>query len=206
MDLETINNDMTDKEKEALVEYVKNGRPGLMKVSDTDVFNWFSLYMSGKTYVEIAEITNTKKNLVLYMSNKSGWYTKRMEHYQDLADNYIEKIRRTKLDSVNTINTSIAALGKYYGDKFNKFLSTNDKTIIEDMDTKMLAQYYKAIESLEKIIGNSSSAGEGSKNPMININLGAGITLEQKDGETLEINDENASRMLSALAKLENKK
>ena len=203
MDLTKIENDMTDDEKVSLADYISKGKPGFSSVLESDIFNWFTLYMSGKTYGEIAEISNKKKDLVLYMSAKSEWYNKRLAHYQDLSENMLEKLKRTKLDSIDTLNNSISALGKYCNGKFNKFLSTNDKNIIEQMDFKIFAQYCKSVESLEKLMGEATKTKD--RKPSVNINMTEG-TVKQVDEDTLEIDSEDTGKMLKMLADLQNKK
>ena len=203
MDLKKIENDMTEDEKMSLSDYISKGKPGFSNIVESDIFNWFTLYMSGKTYGEIAEISNKKKDLVLYMSVKSEWYNKRLAHYQDLSENMLEKLKRTKLDSIDTLNNSISALGKYCNGKFNKFLSTNDKSIIEGMDFKIFAQYCKSVESLEKIMGEATKTKD--RKPSVNINMNGG-TVTQVSEDVLEIDTEDTGKMLKILAELQNKK
>jgi len=198
MDLEKISEDMNIEEKKSLENYIKNGTPGISKITEVDIFKWFELYMSGKTYAEIATITKSKKDLILYISNKSGWNEKRLSHYKDLSDNLIEKIKTVKLKNTNTVASIINALGKYYGDKFDKFLSTNDNSIIEEMDTKMLAQYYKSMEVLDRIIAGASDSDK--KSPTVNVNVGSGAEISQIDENTVEVTDSTAKNLLRSLA------
>lgn len=199
MEIVKKDTDFTDQELEDLEKWKKGGRKGITALSEADIFQCFNLYMSGKTYKEIADTTNKRLECILYVSEKSKWYGKKMAHYDSIAMNLEEKLMKTKLDSVNTITNVIAALGKYYNSKFDRFLSTNDPTLIEDIDTKLLAQYYKALESLPKIIGSSTS-GDGSNSPSININMPSGAKIEKLDDNTVEITDEKAAKLLKALA------
>lgn len=199
MDLTNIDNDMTPEELESLRDFLAKGKPGFANMLDTDVFKCINLYMSGKSYGEIAKITNVKKDVILYTAVKTDWYNKRLNHYQDITDTMLDKLKRTKIDSINTVQTMIAALGKYYGDQFNEYLANNDVSIIEDMDTKMLAQYYKSIESLSKIIGEAGSSGKNKK-PSVNVNVGSTASIKELEDGSVEITDESAANLLKDLA------
>lgn len=196
--------DMSEAEIESLQDYIHNGCPGLIKATESDLFKWFGLYMAGKTYEEIAQLTGVRRDLVLYISYKSSWCEKRMNHYNDLIQNLSQKVSQTKLDSANTISTMITALNKYYGDKFNKFLASHDKSLLEKLDTKLLAQYNKSHDVLDKIIAQAQGKGEEKENPLVNINVKSG-QVKQVDDNTLEITDDSVSTILKALVEAKNK-
>jgi hypothetical protein len=202
MEVTKFSEDLSEEEQVSLQNYISNGCPGLVKIDDTKVFKWFELYMSGKSYSEIATITREKKDLIVYIAHRGKWHEKHMQYYADIASNLTNKIKKVKLESANTVATAITALGKYYGDQFNKYLLTNDSSIIANMDTKTLAQYYKSIEVLDKMMSpNSGSSGDGG-GPSVNINVGSNAKIEQKDDKTVEITtDEAAGDLIKALAK-----
>jgi len=167
--------------------------------------------MSGKTYTEIAKITNTKKDVILYVSDKGSWHDKRMQYYSDLSDNMLQKCNDSKIETLNTVTTMVSALNKYFGGKFDKFLKTKDESIIEELDTKLLAQYYKATEAVDKIIGGSVGANAGEndgKKPLVNINLTGGHKVTQTDENTIEVESEESvdektvGEILSGLSKI----
>lgn len=195
--------DMTEEEIGQLTLYVKNGLPGIQRVQESDIFQWFELYMAGKTYDEIARATGAQKDKVLYISHKQEWHDKRMQHYNDLLNNITGKLTHTKLGSINTMATIIAALNKFYGNKFNKYLKNNDESIIENLDTKLLTQYYKSMDTIEKLASDGRSKNPNSPdnggNPLIHMNIG-NATIQQNEGEPLEITEENAGDILKSLA------
>lgn len=207
MDLVKLPEDMTPEEQSSLQNYIENGCPGLTKINDTKVFTWFELYMTGKSYQEIAQITKDRKDLILYISHKAKWNEKRMEYYSDISKSLTGKLQKIKLESANTIATAVSAIGKYYNDKFNKFLVTNDKDIIENLDTKVLAQYYKSLEMIDKILAPPKASPEDSDKPMVNINVGSSAKIQQTDDNTIEISpvdtDAAAGDLLKALAKFQ---
>ena len=206
LELANAPQDMTKEEKESVQEFITNGCPGLLKVQQSDIFKWFELYMSGKTYAEIATITKSKKDLIMYVAYKSTWMDKRLGHYEDISLNMLEKIKQARLDTANNLVTIIKALGKYSEQKYNRFLTTNDPDAIEGLDTKIVAQYFKAVELFERLIreDDPDSKDGSSKNPLVNINMGLGstTTVKQLDINTLEITDETAGDLLKTLASL----
>ena len=184
MDLEKISHDLTEAEVSAVQDYTKNGCPGLVKIGETDIFSWFELYMVGKSYSEIAKQTKSKKDMVMYIAVKSNWHTKRLEYYTDLANNLLNKYQQAKSNSANTVANMVSALNKYYGDRFDQFLATNDRSIIDGIDTKMLAQYYKAIEMLDKLMG---AAADKTDKPIVNVNVGSNAKVTQIDENNMDI-------------------
>jgi hypothetical protein len=203
LELADMPQDMTKDEKESVQDFIANGCPGLLRVQQSDIFKWFELYMAGKTYAEIATITKSKKDLIMYLAYKSAWMDKRLNHYSDISLNILDKIKQSRLDSANKLVTVIAALGKYCEQEYNRYLSTNDRSIIENLDTKIVAQYFKAQEQLDKI----ASAEEGGKDkppqsPLVNINMGSSATIKEVGEKTLEITDKTAGDLLKSLASL----
>lgn len=207
LELANMPQDMTLEERQAVQSFISNGCPGLLRVQQSDIFKWFELYMAGKTYAEIATITKSKKDLIMYIAHKSTWMDKRLKHYEDISLNILEKVKQVKLDSANNLTTIINALGKYCEQKYNKFLTTNDQGIIDGIDTKITTQYFKAIELFNKLINPDDDPDTG-KNPgqsalvNINMNTGSTTTLKQIDEKTLEITDETAGDLLKSLANL----
>jgi len=201
IEVKTMPQDMSADEIAELGIFMDNGFPGLAKTKESDIFQWFELYMAGRTYSEIAIATRKKKEYILFMSHKQNWFDKKMAHYDGLMANMSDKLQQTKLESLNTISTIVSALGKFYGEKFTKYLTTKDADIIRDMDTKMLSQYYKSVDSLDKLLGNAAQGDSDRPNaPLVNFNLSAGTTISQIDNKTLEITDGTAGDLLRLLA------
>jgi len=190
--------DFSLDERQALEDFVNNGSPGIAKISESDIFQWFKLYMAGQTYSEIAIATKKKKQYILFMAKRQDWLQKKMYHFDDLLANMEEKLKQTKLESANTVSTIVSALGKHFGDQFLQFLTTNDASVIDNVDTKMLSQYYKSIEALDKLMGKASE-GEGS--PLVNFNLNSDAEVKQIDSKTVEItNKDGAGELLKLMA------
>lgn len=211
MEIAILSEDMTPDENKSLQDYISNGCPGLIKIDDSKVFQCLELYMAGKSYAEIAHISKTPRDLIMYISYKAKWCEKRTNYYSEMASGLTNKIRNVKLQSADTVANAITAMGKYFNDSFNKYLSTNDKSVIENLDTKNLTLYYKSLEVLEKII--SPSGTSESDKTQVNINLGSGgATVTQVNDKTVDIStnpvesDEAAAELLKSLARYQRAK
>jgi len=205
MNLSEIDNDFTDDEVKMINTFVSNGCIGLegLVKDEHKINSMFSLYMSGKTYIEISKITKVKKELVYYMSAKMNWYEKRMEYLEDIQGKMTKKLSETRMESLNFITNLINCHHKYYGDEINEYLRTNDKTIIENLDLKSLSQYFKSIEILEKIL-NPTNITKGGSSTTVNINA-AGSEIKQVDKDTIEVTPTNSGAILKELAKIKDK-
>jgi hypothetical protein len=206
MDLKKIDNDFTEDEIERINTYVSNGSAGLESVvKDEHRMNTlFGLYMAGKTYEEISKISRVKKDIVLYLSAKMKWYEKRMEYLEDIQRQMTKKLSHTRIESLNFISDLINCHHKYYGDEINRYLETNDRTIIQNLDLKSLTQYFKSIEILEKILNPTNISKGGGSGTTININA-TGSKIDATD-DSIEITPSNTGEILKALANLKDKK
>lgn len=204
-DLTTKVEDMTAEEHVALEQFVNDGCPGIAKIRESDMFQWFELYMGGRSYAEIARATKNKKEYILFIAKKQNWFDKKTQHYDGLLSNMQEKLKQLKIESVNNVSKIVEALGKYYGDKFEKFTLTGNAAHIDNVDTKMLAQFYKSIEVLDKIVSGAGKSSEGS-GPLVNLNIGGDATVEQTGEKTIKVTSgEETGKLLKALEDIKKK-
>lgn len=204
VELTDLPQDMTKEEKELVQAFINHGCPGLLRVQHSDIYKYFELYMSGKTYAEIAVITKAPKDLIMYLSYKSKWMDHRFKHYENISLNLLDKVQQIKLDTANNLVTIIKALGKYCEQRYNRYLTTNDPEVLEKIDNKIVAQYYKSVELLKKIT-TSDEGGDDEKKPgqpLVNVNVGLGgkTTITQTGENKLEISDDTAGEIMKALA------
>ncbi len=203
--------DFTADDLLAIQKYKDTGLRNILKYQEVDVFNFFELYMSGKTYTEIAKISKAPHQVILYLSDKLRWYEKRTQYYEELSRHIINKQQQTQLTNMNTMNTIQQALAKFYSDQFNKYLATGDKRFIERIDTKLVTQYYKAIELTQKLFTQSLNNGKTSKgnqinHPLVNINVGTkGEASIETEGQTVDIDEDNIEDVIAGLLNSENK-
>ena len=204
LELSDLPHDMTKEEKGLVLEFINNGCPGLLRVEQSDMFNLFRLYMASKTYSEIATTSKMSKTLILYLSYKSKWMDLRFKHYEDISLNILEKMQKVKLDIANDLVVSINATGKYLREHYDRYLSTNDKSIIENLDQQIVTGHRNNIKALKEVLAEEKNNDPNQKpnQPMVNINVGMGArtTLQQTDPKTLEITSETSGDLIKALA------
>jgi len=199
-DIEAVSADLTPEEQKSLAEFKANGLPGLVRIDESDIAQWFNLYMSGKTYGEIAQITKKKKDLIVYISERSKWHKNRLDYFNDLAMHIVEKNQAVKIKSINALVTATSALSDYVSDEMNKYIQLKDKKIMKDMDTKAFANLIKAVETLNKL-SEGGAKSDGGIAPNVNINLSAGASVKShgEDGVEITTKTENGD-ILSLLA------
>ena len=196
------NSPFTEEEQVIIRDYKSNGKPGIARIKDDDIAQLFDLYMSGKTYKEIAKLSSITLCIVLYLSEQFDWHGKKMTHFNDLIAGMTDKLTQIKLETTNTLNTTISAMNKYFGDSFNKYLQTGNKEVMEGVDTKLLVQYYKAVDTLSKLTApvKIDSGSDSHPNPAVNINLNGNTTVQTPNNETIEITKENAGDVLKMMS------
>lgn len=185
MELTEISEDMTEDEKNSIEEFRSNGSPGLAKIEDTDVVQFFNLYIAGNTYGEIAEITKKNKSIILFISQRNKWHIRKMDYLNDLTMHLADKSRQAKLESANTLSLATNAFSKYLSEELQRYIKTGDKTIMENLDSKVFANFLKSIDTLDKLLGNKAGGGAGL--PKIDINVAGTNHKVQEKGEGVEI-------------------
>jgi hypothetical protein len=196
MEVQKYSDDFSQEEKEALQDYIKNGCPSLVTVTESKVFEWFELYMSGKSYSEIANITSSKRDLILYISYKSKWHESRSSYIASLSANLASKITQTKLESLNTVQTIVSALGKSIEGKMNTYLKTKDEGLMAQVSKDDLRNYFKGLEVFEKLVSEPKEGGGKG----VTINIGTDSTITQKDENVVEVSTASSAEKLRKLA------
>ena len=186
-EIDIVKTDFNQEEQDSLKDWELNNRPGIHGITEDRSFEWFRLYMAGKSYNEIAKATKTKKDLILFASRSQRWFVRKTEYYSDISSNMLDKYKEAKIESLNTMTTMVSAMNKYFGDKFTKYIKTNDENIIKELDSKMLAQYQKINESMDKIVAEITGKSEEGKAPLLNINMTGNAKVKQIDSKTIEI-------------------
>jgi hypothetical protein len=213
MGLVKFSEDMNQEEKIELKKFREDGLPGINQIREADIIKWQKLYLSGKTYVEISEIAQKPKVLILFISDKLGWFEKKINYYNDVTVKVFEKLEQIRMESMNTIATMISGWNKLYGDKFNSFLTDNNSLTLENMDNKQIPQYYKAIELLDKLTENvlkkPIDEPKKEKGALVNINVGDNINITKTGENSVEVRSaeiketDNPGEVLRKLALLE---
>lgn len=198
--------DFSESEQALIDDFIKRDCPSYSNVRNDKKDKWYRLYQTGKTYSDIASITKSKVELVLYASFKLRWTDKRTSYYADLANSALANVKNIHSQSVKTMSTIVSAFSLYFEEKFGKYISTKDGSLIEDVDPKILTQYYKSLDVMSKMIG-----GKDSSKLKININnnvpkTATSVKSGKEDSEDVfevEFDENTSGDMLKNLASKE---
>lgn len=177
--------DFTEFDLKAIEQFESEGLPGVASIDDKAMINMMSLYLSGKTYREIARITRKKKMLVLYISKKFNWYAKKIEYLRDLEETMVQRTLEAKLMGHDFLLQVKHYFEKKIGSNITRYLATNDESFAEKIDLKEIDRYIKTFEALEKLSTIRSRSEKNS--PSIGLNVGDGVTITKKGDNSLEI-------------------
>jgi hypothetical protein len=187
----------TEEEQKKVTKFIQAGVPGITKITEQEIFKAFELYSAGKTFSEIASAMKIKTEIVLYLAAKTQWHLKRKEYYEALINNFAEKQKMLKIETINTVSGLIMLMNKHYSKRINTGLINGDLSELNDKDFKMLQNFFKAIETLSKLIGDTSA-----KAPTIHVHGDAEINSNSNSN----IKDEDLSKVLNFLAQNNDKK
>lgn len=199
-----IMTDMSLQEEKELNKFIQADMPGLNSVSDDKIAESFSMYMKGKSYTELTRSLKIKKPVLLFISQRDKWYEKKTEYLEAIQSNITDKLLQTKVESANFLTDVIGAYHKIMEDKIAEALAKGLKPT-EFMDPKELSTYFRAIDTLEKIIPRAGQDSE--RKSIFNLNIQGNAEVEaSEDGKTVKvksISEGSNKEVLAALAKLE---
>jgi len=178
--------DMTPDELARAAKYAEDGMPGLSAVSDTSVHKMVEMYMAGRSYNDISRNTGTKKDIVLFLSKKLGWYEAKSTHLAEVSKGIMQRATETKLHSAAFVADLLACWHKYMRSKIDNYLSTgNDKEAAEALGIP-LNNYFKSVEALEKLMSEPPKSPT-DKPPLVGVNVGDGMEIKKTGENSLEI-------------------
>jgi len=201
--------DMSEAQEQVLSAYVEAGLPSISKITESDVFQWFNLYMSGRNYSEIASQSGTELCKVLYIANKYKWYDKKSRHYESLMDKVDQKLSTIKGESISFLIDMMSFVHKYYGQDIAEYLKTNDREAAKKVDFKNIDKYFKTIDALSKMLENPDKLIRDVKavqNPSVNVNLNLGDAKISKNDDGSVLIESNPLKQIAELKRQEQKK
>ena len=155
--------------------------------------------MSGKSYQEVAEVSKSPIEIVLYFANKLKWHEKRIKHYDDLTSNTFQKVENIKKEAQSNVATIVSAMGKHFTENMNKYIMTGDPTILQEIDVKLLNTYYKSLEILEELMKKPPTGNPLSNTPNVNININ-NASVKSANSDTINVESESPGEVLKRLA------
>lgn len=175
--------DISDESMKKVQRFIDDGLPGISTVDETKIGKITELYLSGKTYDQISNITRINRVMVMYLSYKLNLCDIRKEYMIELGDHMKRRIMEAKLSSQDFLLQLAQAWEKKIGNKITRYLATDNEEFTDQINLKELDRYLKTIELLQK----STSEESGKKGPLVGLNIGDGATITRKGDNELEI-------------------
>ena len=181
-----IQNDFTMKDLEMVEKFKEGGMLGLAQITDVDVERMMGLYLDGKTYRQVANLTKKNKSIVLFLAHKFKWFELRSEYLEELQATLPQKILESKLQSQEFFLHLVLAYQKKIGKNIDQYLRTDNEEFADKIDAKDLNALLKITELLHRLSSeNLSNPGDKS---LVGLNgLGEGVTITKTGNNSVEI-------------------
>lgn len=196
--------DFTMKDLQLIEKFKEDGMLGLHTLVETDVERMMGLYLDGKTYRQISNLTKKNKAVVLFLANKFKWFELRKEYLEELQATLPDKILESKLQSQEFLLTLILAYQKKISKNIDQYLRTDNVEFADRVDNKDLGVVLKIMEMLHKL--NVENLGASDK-PLVGLNgLGEGVTVTKTSNNSIEITPKEPTKFSSKLRQFANLK
>lgn len=189
-------NDFTVKDLEAIEKFKDGGMLGLAQFTDTDIERCMSLYLDGKSYRQIAQVTWKNKTTIMFLAHKFKWFELREAYLEELQATLPSKILESKLQSQEFLLHLTLAYQKKIGKNIDQYLRTDDEKFADKVDSKDLSTLLKIMEMTYKL--NVENLGSGDKPPLVGISgMSDGVTITKTGENSVEITPKSpiASRL-----------
>ena len=144
------------------------------------------MYLSGKTYRQIATTMSIKKEIVLYMSYKFNWFELRQDYLVDLESSMRGRVLEAKIVNQDFLLQLQAMWQKKIGSKISKYLATDNEEFANEIDLKEVDKYLKTVELLQKLASEGKNPADSTR-PMVGVNAGDGVTIVKTGENSIEI-------------------
>jgi hypothetical protein len=179
-------NDFSQKDLEVIQAYQEKGLEGIGVVNETKLASMLEMYLSGKTYRQIATTMQLRKEIVLYMSYKFKWFELRTEYLVDMESSMRGRVLEAKIINQDFLLQLQAMWQKKIGSKIRKYFATNNEEFANEIDLKEIDKYLKTVEMLHKLSGEKVASVDNNR-PMVGLNAGEGVTIVKKGDNEIEI-------------------
>jgi hypothetical protein len=174
--------DISDLSMQKVQRFIDAGLPGIGKVDEQKIAKMTELYLAGKTYDQISNITRIDRVTVMYLSYRLNWCETRKDYMVELNDHIKRRIMEAKLTSQDFLLQLSQAYEKKIGHKITRYMATDNEEFTDQINLKELDRYLKMVELLQK-----STAEHKEKGPLVGLNIGDGATITRNGDNELEI-------------------
>lgn len=182
--LEDPKTDFSSKDLEQIRNYQEAGLPNIAYIDDIKLTRILDMYLSGRTYGQIAMTMGMQKQVVLYLSYKFKWFDLKQEYFIELEASSRPRVLEARLMNQDMLMQLQQMWRKKIGDNIVKYLATGNAEFSNAIDLKEVDKYLKTVEMLHKL---DSERKPGQQNPTVGLNLGDGVTIVKKDDNSVEI-------------------
>jgi hypothetical protein len=175
--------DISDESMKKVQKFIDNGEAGMIKIEEEKIAKMMDLYLSGKTYDQISNITRTDRITVMYLSHRMNWCERRKEYMSELADHMKRRIIEAKLVMQDHLLQLAQMYQKKHGHKIIRYLETNNEEFTDQISLKEIDRYLKIADLIQK----SMAEPPKDKGPMIGLNISDGATVTRKGDNQIEI-------------------
>jgi hypothetical protein len=178
--------DFTVKDLETIQKFKDDGMLGLHTLKENDCERAMALYLDGKSYRQIANVIQIKRDVILFLSHKFKWYEMRKEYLDELNATMKDKVMEGKLLDQEFLMHLSLAYKKKIGKNIDKYLRTDETQFSDKFDSKDVATWLKITDMLHSI--SSENIGKPSDKSLVGINgLGEGVTITKTGNNSVEI-------------------
>jgi uncharacterized protein YnzC (UPF0291/DUF896 family) len=179
--------DFTMKDLEMVEKFKENGMLGLHTLVDTDVERMMGLYMDGKSYRQIANLTKKNKAIILFLAHKFKWFELRREYLDELQATLKDKIMESKLQSQEFLLELVLAYQKKISKNVHQYLRTDNEEFADRVDQKDIGTVLKVMELLHRL-NNENIGNLNNDKSLVGLNgLGEGMTITKVGNNSVEI-------------------
>lgn len=178
--------DFTMKDLELIEKFKENGMLGLHTLKETDCERCMGLYIDGKTYRQISQLTKIHKSVILFLAHKFKWFELRQEYLDELHATLKDKVMEAKLQSQEFLLHLSMAYRKKIGKNVDQYLRTDNAEFADKIDQKDITTYLKIEDMLHSI--STQNPGNSNDRPMVGLNgLGEGVNITKTGPNSMEI-------------------
>jgi hypothetical protein len=175
--------DISDEAMKKVQRFIDDGLPGIASVNEEKVTKITELYLSGKTYDQISNVTRVDRTTVMYLSYKLNLCDIRKEYMLELGDHMKRRVLEFKLMSQDHLLNLAQMYHKKHGSKIVRYLETNDEAHTDQINLKELDRYMKIVDLIQKSVAEPKD----NKGPLIGLNVGDGATVTRNGDNQIEI-------------------
>lgn len=181
-----LQQDFTMKDLALIEKFKEDGMLGLHTLKDTDCERCMGLYMDGKTYRQIAQVTKINKSVILFLAHKFKWFELRRDYLEELQVTLKDKVLESKLQSQEFLLELVLAYQKKVSRNVHQYLRTDDSNFFDKIDPKDINTVLKVMELLHKF--SAENFGNPNDKALVGLNgLGEGMTITKTGSNSVEI-------------------